>query len=166
LLACGEWGSIHVSKIYYIRIILRSRITLVRKHIYVVFMCHIVSHVTTQPVHLNAPSCQRIPSTREPPARAGHTATCARASCTRRARTRATSRQSDKISHIDIQDDRIDTVISHIDIPYPISISRMTISIWWMTISITHIPYRYPIFHIDTHIDIPLISDIPYRYPY
>ena len=29
---------------------------------------------------------------------------------------------------------------------------------------IYHIPYRYPIFHIDTHIDIPLISDIPYRY--
>jgi hypothetical protein len=38
----------------------------------------------------------------------------------------------------------------------------MTISIWLMTISIYHIPYRHPIFHIDTHIDIPLISDIPY----
>jgi len=73
--------------------------------------------------------------------------------------------RSDKISHIDIQDDRIDTVISHIISHYPISISRMTISIWWMTISIYHIPYRYPIFHIDTHIEIPLMSDIPYRYP-
>ena len=73
--------------------------------------------------------------------------------------------QSDNISHIDIEDDHIDTVISHIDIPYPTSISRMTISIWWMSISIYHMPYRYPIFHIDTHIDISLISDIPYRYP-
>ena len=73
--------------------------------------------------------------------------------------------QSDKISHIDIQDDSIDTVISHIHTTYPISTSRMTISIWWMTISINHIPYRYSIFHIDTHIDIPLMSDIPYRYP-
>jgi hypothetical protein len=27
------------------------------------------------------------------------------------------------------------------------------------------IPHRYPTFHIDTHIDISLISDIPYRYP-
>ena len=44
--------------------------------------------------------------------------------------------QHDKISHIDIQDD-------HIDIPYPISISRMTISIWWMTTSMYHLPYRY-----------------------
>jgi hypothetical protein len=40
------------------------------------------------------------------------------------------ARQSDKISHIDIQDDRIDTVISHIISRYPVSISRMTISIW------------------------------------
>jgi ammonia channel protein AmtB len=38
--------------------------------------------------------------------------------------------QSDKISHIDLQDDRIDTIISHIISPHPISISRMTISIW------------------------------------
>jgi hypothetical protein len=38
--------------------------------------------------------------------------------------------QSDKISHIDMEDDHIDTVISHIISPYPISISRMTISIW------------------------------------
>jgi len=38
--------------------------------------------------------------------------------------------QSDKTSHIDMGDDRIDTVISHIISPYPISISRMTISIW------------------------------------
>jgi hypothetical protein len=34
------------------------------------------------------------------------------------------------ISHIDIGDDRIDTLISHIISPYPMSISRMTISIW------------------------------------
>ena len=34
-----------------------------------------------------------------------------------------------------------------------------------MTKSIYRIPYRYPIFHIDTHIDVSLISDIPYRYP-
>jgi hypothetical protein len=40
--------------------------------------------------------------------------------------------QSDKISDIDMEDDRIDTVISHIINPYPISISRMTISIWYV----------------------------------
>jgi hypothetical protein len=51
--------------------------------------------------------------------------------------------QSDKISHIDIQDDHIDTVISHIISPYPISISRMTISILSSPISLAHIPYRY-----------------------
>jgi len=38
--------------------------------------------------------------------------------------------QSDKISHIDMEDDHIDTVISHIIIPIPIWISGMTISIW------------------------------------
>jgi hypothetical protein len=38
--------------------------------------------------------------------------------------------QSDKISHIDMGDDRIDTVISHIMNPYPVSIFRMTTSIW------------------------------------
>ena len=37
--------------------------------------------------------------------------------------------QSDKMSHIDLQDDHIDTVISHINRPYPISISSMTMSI-------------------------------------
>jgi len=37
------------------------------------------------------------------------------------------SGQRDKISHIDMGDDRIDTVISHIISPYPVSISRMTI---------------------------------------
>jgi len=37
--------------------------------------------------------------------------------------------QSDKISHTDMEDDRIDTVISHIINPYPISKSRLTISI-------------------------------------
>jgi hypothetical protein len=37
--------------------------------------------------------------------------------------------QSDKISHIDIEDDHIDTVISYIISSYPISISRMTISL-------------------------------------
>jgi hypothetical protein len=42
-------------------------------------------------------------------------------------------RQSDNISHIDMGDmgnDHIDTVIFHIFSPYPISISRMTISLW------------------------------------
>jgi len=38
--------------------------------------------------------------------------------------------QSDKISHIDMGDDHIDTVIFHTISPYPISISRLTISIW------------------------------------
>ena len=38
--------------------------------------------------------------------------------------------QNDKISHIDMGDDFIDTVISYIINPYPISMSRMTISIW------------------------------------
>jgi len=59
--------------------------------------------------------------------------------------------QSDKISHIDIKDDHIDTVICHIDIQYPISISRMTISIWLTTISMYHIPHRNPI-SISDHI--------------
>jgi hypothetical protein len=36
---------------------------------------------------------------------------------------------SDKISHVDMGDGRIDAVISHIISPYPISISRMTTSI-------------------------------------
>jgi len=54
--------------------------------------------------------------------------------------------QSDKIPHIDMGDDHIDTVISHIIFPYPISTSRMTISIWWITISIYHI---CTIYHID-----------------
>ena len=38
--------------------------------------------------------------------------------------------QSDKISHIDMEDNHIDVVISHIIRPYPISVSRMTVSIW------------------------------------
>jgi hypothetical protein len=38
--------------------------------------------------------------------------------------------QRDKISHIDMRDDHIDTVIFRIISPYPISISRMTVSIW------------------------------------
>jgi hypothetical protein len=38
--------------------------------------------------------------------------------------------QSDNISHIDTEADRIDTVISHIISTYPILISRMTISMW------------------------------------
>jgi hypothetical protein len=42
----------------------------------------------------------------------------------------AASNQGDKISHIDMRDDHIDAVISHISSPYPISIYRMTISIW------------------------------------
>jgi hypothetical protein len=41
--------------------------------------------------------------------------------------------QSDNISHIDMGDDRIDTVISSIMSPYPISISH------------TDLPYRYRI---------------------
>ena len=36
----------------------------------------------------------------------------------------------------------IDIVITHIISPYPISISRMTIPTWWMTIGL---PYRCPI---------------------
>jgi hypothetical protein len=57
--------------------------------------------------------------------------------------------QSDKISHVDVGYDRIDTVISHIISPYPISTSRMTRRLYRYTIS--HLPYRYPIsiFHID-----------------
>jgi len=57
----------------------------------------------------------------------------------------------------------MDTVISHIIGPYLISISRMTISIWWMTISIYYSPYRYLMSHINIPIDIPLTSDLPYR---
>jgi len=56
--------------------------------------------------------------------------------------TRRLPRQSDNISHIDIEDDHIDTIISHIDYHFPITM--------------THIPYRYPI--SISHID------IPYRY--
>jgi hypothetical protein len=48
--------------------------------------------------------------------------------------------QSDKISHINMGDYRIDTVISHIISPYPIS-------------------------HIDIHIDISLMSDLPILSP-
>jgi hypothetical protein len=64
------------------------------------------------------------------------------------------ARQSDKISHIDMEDYHIDTVISHIISPYPISISRMTISIY-------RVSNRYPI----SHIGVPLTSDLPYRSP-
>jgi hypothetical protein len=67
--------------------------------------------------------------------------------------------QSDKISHIDIKDDGIDTIISHISNLYPMSISRMTISIWWMSVSIIHIPYRHTYGY-----PIPLMHDSPYRY--
>jgi len=48
------------------------------------------------------------------------------------ASTRGSTRshgQSENISHIDTADDHIDSVISHIIGPYPMSISRMTISI-------------------------------------
>ena len=62
----------------------------------------------------------------------------------RTSRCRACSRQSDKISHIDTGDDRIDTDISHIISPYPISIWEMTVSILTSPISLAHIPYRYP----------------------
>ena len=61
--------------------------------------------------------------------------------------------------------DHIDTIISHIVSPYPISISWMTISIWHITISISPIPYLYPISHINIPIDISLLSDLPYRDP-
>jgi hypothetical protein len=50
--------------------------------------------------------------------------------------------QSDKLSYIDVGDDHIDNIISHIISPYPISISTMIISIWLLTILIYHIPYR------------------------
>ena len=50
--------------------------------------------------------------------------------------------QSDKISHIDMGDAHIDTVISHIISPYATSISRMTISIWCIILSTRHIPHR------------------------
>ena len=76
------------------------------------------------------------------------------------AQGRAWRIQSDKISHIDMGDDHIDTVISHIISPCSISISRM------MTVSIYHIQYRYAIFHIDVSIDIRLMSDIPHRCPH
>ena len=42
--------------------------------------------------------------------------------------------------------------------------SRVTISIWWIIISIYHIPYRSPVSHIEIPIDVSLISDIPYRH--
>jgi hypothetical protein len=35
-----------------------------------------------------------------------------------------------KISHTDMENDHIDAVLSHIIRSYPISISRMTLSIW------------------------------------
>jgi hypothetical protein len=41
----------------------------------------------------------------------------------------ASSGQINKICHIDMGDDRIDTVISHVIRPYPVSICRMPISI-------------------------------------
>jgi hypothetical protein len=56
------------------------------------------------------------------------------------------------MSHIDMGDDRIDTVISHITSPYPLSIFlRMSHS---CTISHIDIPYRSPIStsdHILSH---------------
>jgi len=38
--------------------------------------------------------------------------------------------QSDKIYNMDMEDDHIDTVVSHIIELYPISISKMTILLW------------------------------------
>jgi len=64
------------------------------------------------------------------------------------------SEQSVKITHIDIGDDYIDTVTSHMIGTYPISICRKTMSIWWMNISIYRIPNRYHVSHIDMHLDI------------
>jgi len=52
--------------------------------------------------------------------------------------------QSDNISHIDIQDDHIDMVDYLLDY---------------------RIPKQYPISHIDIHIDMLLMSDLPYRTP-
>jgi len=73
------------------------------------------------------------------------------------------TRVSDKISHIDMEGDHIDTVISHIISPYPTSKSRTTISTWWMPISTYHIQNRLTMFHIDNPIDNSLTSDLPYR---
>jgi hypothetical protein len=38
-------------------------------------------------------------------------------------------------------------------------------SVSYITISMYCIPNRYPISQIDIHIDIPLMSDLPYRHP-
>jgi hypothetical protein len=62
-------------------------------------------------------------------------------------------RQSDKISHIDMEDDHIDTVISHIISPYPISISRMSDLPTRSPISISDHDLsfcspRHPIYHV------------------
>ena len=70
-----------------------------------------------------------------------------------------------KISHSDMGDNHIDTVISPIISPYPISISRMTISIWLITISIYRIPDRNTILNIDNPIDISLMSDLLHGSP-
>jgi len=73
--------------------------------------------------------------------------------------------QSDRISHIDMGDDRIDTVISHIiSIISHIAMGDDQID---MVDNHIHIPYPklYPIFRIDTPIDISLMSDLPCRSP-
>ena len=50
------------------------------------------------------------------------------------------------MSHIDMEDDHIDTVISHIISPYPISISRMTIiQDDHIDVADNHIDILYPI---------------------
>jgi hypothetical protein len=99
--------------------------------------------------------------------------------CSRRVEKWTTVSQSDKMSHIDMADDHIDTVISHIISPHPISISRMTISIWLYIdmvdnhidithpISITHIPYRHPYrYLIDVRSPLSISNiDLPYRSP-
>ena len=72
--------------------------------------------------------------------------------------------QSDKIFHIDMGDDRVDTVISHIISSYFISISKMTISIWYIPLSIYRIQNRYTVSHNDNPIEMSLMSDLPYRY--
>jgi len=71
----------------------------------------------------------------------------------------------DKIPHVDTEDDHIDTVISHIISPYPISISWITKLTREIAILIYRILNRYPISHIDIHIAIDLMSDLPHRYP-
>ena len=88
-----------------------------------------------------------------------------RPSAASRGISRACTRQSDKISHIDMEDDHIDTVISHVISQDPILISKddNIVSVdndidMPHPITTTHISYRYPYrYLIDVH--------LPYRSP-